>query len=147
MFQHPQGSQTIQGTEVKLNNLSNKEPWELTSYWPRNHNIPSVPTIYPPPQLSFFGPGGCISLPLWASFCSDLTSSFLSFPRSRASIFIVHQQGGNGTLFASCPCDNVKKRKDSPVSGSGDKKRGKEKEKERENLERMPAGTRAPMFS
>lgn len=50
-------------------------------------------------------------------------------------------------MFASCPCDNVKKRKDSPVSGSGDKKRGKEKEKERENLERMPAGTRAPMFS
>ena len=40
-------------------------------------------------------------------------------------------------MFASCPCDNVKKRKDSPVSGSGDKKRGKEEEKERENRQGM----------
>lgn len=50
-------------------------------------------------------------------------------------------------MFASCPCDNVKKRKDSPVSGSGDKKEEEGEGKERENLERMPVGTRAPMFS
>ena len=35
-------------------------------------------------------------------------------------------------MFASCPCDKVKKRKDSPVSGSGDKKREGGGERERE---------------
>ena len=122
--------------------LFREQRWNWTIYltrslgnWlligPEIINIPSIPTIYPPPQLSFFGSGGCIPVPLWASFCSDLTSSFLSFPGSRTSIFIVHQQGRNGIMFASCPCDNVKNKKDSPVSGSGDKKRGREEEKER----------------
>ena len=143
----PQGSQTIQGTEVNLNNLSNKEPWELTYYWPRNHkysllsyNLSSTPAfLLWARRLHTFAFMNIFLF--WSNFI------ILSFPGSRANIFIVHQQGGNGTVFASCPCDKVKKRKDSPVSGSGDKKRRREEEKERENLERMPVGIRAAMFS
>lgn len=128
----PQGSQTIQGTEVNLNNLSNKEPWELTYYWPRNrkyslrsYNLSSTPAfLLWARRLHTFAFMNIFLF--WSNFI------ILSFPGSRANIFIVHQQGGNGTVFASCPCDKVKKRKDSPVSGSGDKKRrGRRRKRER----------------
>jgi hypothetical protein len=32
----PTGKWTIQVINMKLDSLSNKKPWELTSYWPRN---------------------------------------------------------------------------------------------------------------
>ncbi|KAG5208714.1 hypothetical protein JEQ12_016279 [Ovis aries] len=64
-------------------------------------------------QLTF-----CTDLEIPLFFCEVVQIDRYNL-RSRASIFIVHQQGGNGTLFASCPCDNVKKRKDSPGTPGG----------------------------
>lgn len=78
----PIGTRTIQGmgwnwTICLTRSLGN---WLLIG--PDITNIPSVPTIYFPPQIFFFGPGGHLPVPVW---------SILMSPRSNLSNFITKE--------------------------------------------------------